>query len=91
VTVLTLKPPHNHSTNVLPIKGTALTKLVITVAAQNLICPQGRTYPKKAVKMANKKITFPTNHTFLSLYLLKKRPRKIWIYINKKNIEAPLA
>ena len=41
--------------------------------------------------MANKKITFPTNHTFLSLYLLKNNPRKIWIYINKKNIDAPLA
>jgi len=54
-------------------------------------CPQGRTYPKKAVKIANKKIMFPTNHTFFNLYLLKKRPRKIWIYINKKNIEAPLA
>jgi hypothetical protein len=61
----------------LPINGTALTKLVITVAAQNLICPQGRTYPKKAVKIDKRKITFPTNQTFLSLKLLKNKPRKI--------------
>lgn len=89
--MLTLNPPQSHSTKVLPTTGTALTKLVITVAAQKLICPQGRTYPKKAVRIANKKITLPTNQTFLSLYLLKNNPRKMWMYIKRKNIDAPLA
>jgi len=34
-------------TKVFPI-GRTLSKLMITVAPQNDICPQGRTYPKKA-------------------------------------------
>jgi hypothetical protein len=73
------------------MNGTALTKLVITVAAQNLICPQGRTYPKKAVRIERRKMILPTNQTFFNLYLLKKSPRKMWMYIKRKNIEAPLA
>jgi hypothetical protein len=73
------------------MNGTALTKLVITVAAQNLICPQGRTYPKKAVIIERRKMILPTSQTFFNLYLLKKSPRKMWIYIKRKNIEAPLA
>jgi hypothetical protein len=32
-----------------PKKGIAENKFVITVAPQNDICPQGNTYPKKAV------------------------------------------
>lgn len=39
--------------------GIAVTKLVITVAPQKLIWPQGRTYPMNAVKINNKKITQP--------------------------------
>jgi hypothetical protein len=40
VGLLTVKPPQIHSTNSGPIKGTEEKKLVITVAAQRLICPQ---------------------------------------------------
>jgi len=36
---------------------------VITVAPQNLICPQGRTYPRKAVAMVSKRIVQPMAHT----------------------------
>jgi len=43
VAFLTEKPPHNHSTISFPIYGIADTKLVITVAPQNDICPQGST------------------------------------------------
>ena len=44
-----LKLPQTHSTMVFPMCGIAENRLVITVAAQNDICPQGRTYPVKAV------------------------------------------
>jgi hypothetical protein len=36
--------------------------LVITVAAQNLICPHGRTYPKKAVSITRRRIIIPESH-----------------------------
>jgi len=39
----TLYAPHTHTTTVLPTYGRALMRLVITVAPQYLICPQGRT------------------------------------------------
>lgn len=38
--------------------------LVITVAAQNLIWPQGRTYPRKAVNIRISKISIPENHAW---------------------------
>jgi len=37
------KPPHNQSRISFPINGIADIKLVITVAARKLICPQGNT------------------------------------------------
>ena len=43
VTPVTANPPQIHSTKVLPQIGIAEKKLVITVAAQKLICPHGRT------------------------------------------------
>lgn len=43
VTEVTAKPPQIHSTRAFPQIGRAEKKLVITVAAQKLICPQGRT------------------------------------------------
>jgi len=55
----TANPPQTHSTNITPIYGTADNKLVITVAAQKDICPQGNTYPKNAVAIDNKKILTP--------------------------------
>lgn len=45
----TENPPQAHSTMVWPMYGTAENRLVITVAPQNDICPQGKTYPTKAV------------------------------------------
>jgi len=39
----TAKPPHIQFTISLPIRGIAENKLVITVAPQKDICPQGRT------------------------------------------------
>jgi hypothetical protein len=39
--------------------GKAPKMFVITVAPQRLICPQGKTYPKKAVAIINKKIMIP--------------------------------
>ena len=44
------------------MKGIADAKFVITVAPQNDICPQGRTYPIKAVITVNKKIRTPEHH-----------------------------
>jgi len=45
-----------------PTNGTAVTKLVITVAPQKLICPHGKTYPINAVAIISKKITNPVYH-----------------------------
>ena len=42
-----------------PQTGMAETKFVITVAPQNLICPQGKTYPRKAVPIESRKMTTP--------------------------------
>jgi hypothetical protein len=46
-----------------PIIGTADTKLVITVAAQKLIWPHGKTYPINAAAIINKNISIPLVHT----------------------------
>jgi hypothetical protein len=40
----------------------AANKLVITIAAQKLICPHGKIYPKKAVITINKNIITPDIH-----------------------------
>jgi len=37
-------------------------KLVITVAPQKDICPQGKTYPINAVAITKNKIIVPDNH-----------------------------
>jgi hypothetical protein len=58
VALSTANPPHNHSTIDFPIYGMAEIRLVMTVAPQNLIWPQTKTYPKKAVAIvSNIKIT----------------------------------
>ncbi|MDY6821664.1 MAG: hypothetical protein SVN78_08600 [Deferribacterota bacterium] len=61
--LLTAKPPQTHITKSLPRNGTADKKFVITVAAQYLICPQGRTYPMNAIIIVKKNITRPDIHT----------------------------
>lgn len=55
----TENPPHNHSTISFPINGIAEANLVITVAPQNDIWPQGRTYPKKAAPISIKNMVDP--------------------------------
>lgn len=37
------KPPHNQVVRAVPMYGTAVNRFVITVAAQNDICPHGKT------------------------------------------------
>lgn len=59
VALSTANPPQTHSTRVLPKYGMADSRFVITVAPQNLICPQGRTYPIKAVSIVNKRRIIP--------------------------------
>jgi len=63
VALSTEKPPHNNVTILSPTIGNAVKKFVITVAAQKLICPQTKTYPKKAVAIINNKITTPRVQT----------------------------
>ena len=58
----TENPPHTQLTKSTPKYGTADNKLVITVAPQNDICPQGRTYPIKAAPITKNKIVTPTIH-----------------------------
>jgi hypothetical protein len=43
--------------------GNAVKKFVITVAAQKLICPHTKTYPRNAVAIINNKIMTPNVHT----------------------------
>jgi hypothetical protein len=59
----TEKPPHRSVTILSPTIGKAVKKLVITVAAQKLICPHTRTYPKKAVAIIKIRITTPSVQT----------------------------
>lgn len=68
VAFLTENPPQSQVTISPPIIGTADAKLVMTVAPQKDICPQGRTYPRKAVPITKNKITTPTNQVSLKLY-----------------------
>jgi hypothetical protein len=63
----TEKPPHNHETIRDPSTGIADIRLVITVAPQKDICPQGNTYPRNAVAIRMKMIITPDSHTSLSL------------------------
>ena len=67
VALSTANPPHIHSTNILPIYGIAENRLVITVAPQNLICPQGSTYPINAVAIVRINRMTPIFHVSESL------------------------
>lgn len=61
VAFLTANPPQTHCTSLVPRYGMAERKLVITVAAQKLICPQGRTYPMNAVAIVKMNRRIPTS------------------------------
>lgn len=63
----TANPPQTHSTKAVPTYGIAERRLVITVAPQNLICPQGRTYPTNAVAITRITKTTPIFH--VSMYI----------------------
>lgn len=58
---LTENPPQIQNVSILPIYGIALRRLVITVAPQNDVWPQDKTYPKNAVAIRIKKIITPDN------------------------------
>jgi len=49
----------------IPKIGMAERVPVITVAPQNDICPQGRTYPRKAVAITARRITTPEIQVFI--------------------------
>lgn len=85
----TENPPHNHWTIKFPIKGIAETRLVITVAPQKDICPQGSTYPMKAVPIKINRIEIPDIQVSFLLKEEKMIPRLIWIKMIKKKKEAP--
>jgi hypothetical protein len=55
-------PPQTQYAISSPTNGTAVTRLVITVAPQKLIWPQGKTYPIKAVAIIKRKIPNPVVH-----------------------------
>lgn len=55
----TANPPQIQLTNMVPKYGMADNKLVITVAPQKDICPQGKTYPINAVAINVNKIIIP--------------------------------
>jgi hypothetical protein len=60
-------PPHNQITKLFPKYGIVTNKFVITLAPQKDICPQGKTYPKKAVIILKKKIIIPIIQTLRNL------------------------
>jgi hypothetical protein len=60
VSLSTAKPPHTHCTTSFPIYGMADSRLVITIAPQNDICPHGRTYPRNAVAIVRNKSSLPS-------------------------------
>lgn len=59
---LTENPPQIHFTMSFPQIGIADIILVITVAAQKDICPQGSTYPRNAVAIKVRRIVTPEFH-----------------------------
>jgi len=67
VGALTENPPHSQLTIISPHTGIADIKFVITVAAQNDICPHGSTYPIKAVAIRNKIIKIPMFQVIFNL------------------------
>lgn len=75
----TEKFPQSHCMMSLPTYGIADSILVITVAPQKDICPQGRTYPINAAPIVASRIPTPEIHTIGSFSgELKKMPRPTW-------------
>lgn len=91
VALSTANPPHSQLTMSAPTYGMAENRLVITVAPQKDICPQGKTYPKKAAAITSNRSTTPTPQVSLWRYDPKNIPRATWAYKHKKKALAPLA
>lgn len=71
-------PPHTQNTKFAPY-GIIVSKLIITVAPHNLICPQGKTYPIKEIAISITNKIKPEFHTNLILENdLKIKPLIIW-------------
>jgi hypothetical protein len=68
VALSTENPPEIHSTRLDSMYGIAESRLVITVAPQNDICPHGRTYPIKAVAMTVNSKIIPMFHVSMKVY-----------------------
>ena len=62
----TANPPHSHCTIDVPMYGMADKRLVITVAPQKDICPQGRTYPRNAVAIVVSMMITPMFHVSMN-------------------------
>jgi len=75
----TENPPQSHWTIDSPTIGIAEAKFVITVAPQNDICPQGSTYPKKAVAIVINSKKIPDIHVSFLRKEENKIPREMWI------------
>lgn len=65
VAFLIENPPQTHCTIVSPRYGIADKRLVITVAPQKDIWPQGKTYPTKAVNIVSINKITPIFHASL--------------------------
>lgn len=78
VGALTENPPHNHLTIMFPQIGIAESRFVITVAAQNDICPHGKTYPRNAVAIRSKRIITPEFQVWVSLKDLARMFFEMW-------------
>ena len=91
VALSTAKPPQIHCTRVVPKYGIAESRLVITVAPQKDIWPQGRTYPTKAVAITVSIMITPIDHVVINLYEPKYMPRPVCRYMQMKNSDAPFA
>lgn len=87
VALLTEKPPQIQLVKLFPMKGIEDKILVITVAPQKDICPQGNTYPIKAEAITIKRIKFPLIHKIFLLKDLFNNDLKICIYIKIKITE----
>lgn len=79
VGALTEKPPHNHFTIKFPQIGIADNIFVITVAAQNDICPHGKTYPRNAVAIKMIMIITPEFQVWDNLNDLFRRFFPMWM------------
>lgn len=60
-------PPQIHWTMNPPKYGIAEIRLVITVAPQKDIWPQGKTYPRKAVAIIKNSIVTPVTHVSIMM------------------------